>query len=553
MNVAGKEPNTNIFQIPVPWWAAVASVPAFASVFQTGTVFEVSGSVVTDAIIADRYTIQWATGAAILGLLIAVAITPWLRGRVGKRQIYIWGLTLFAVGSLIEAGSWNVTSMTVGRLVSGLGKGFVIANLRAMLFATLKDSLPLAIAFYGMVGYASRAISPVTSAYLVDYLSWRSVYLVETLLAIGGLLLTYRFLADDRPAQPSKDPLDSFGLALWIATLVGIIVLIDRGQRWGYWTSNTFVLIALLTLGTGITFLVWEWRAPQPLMNLRYLLRIRTYVLAQFSKSIFLCVLYSVLALIAKYMLALRGYPRTTSGWVLVPMGLGMLLTMFSTALSATAGSDRVKKLTEDSRQLRLILGMGLASITVWQLAEIDLYTSKYWTSGVLFLVGSALGMVVLPVLAYAQYGLDPKYAAYAASIGLTVLVLPITLVEAGTDIAMVRWTDTYTDSLSLALEDGRAVLENVTAHVTLVLAEKGGEPSLEDKVKTVLADWQRDNASFCAYQTVLRWVAFLPLLGIIAAIAIEPAHFGQTCKSCWQRMARRLHNAAAQIHPTGA
>jgi DHA2 family multidrug resistance protein len=411
----------------------------------------------------------------------------------------------------------------------------------------------LAIAFYGMVGYSSRAFSPVTSAYFVDYLSWRHVYLSQTLLAIVGLMLTYRFLSDDRPAVPSPEPFDFIGLALWIGTAIGIIVVIDRGQRWSYWTSNWFATSVILMFAFLISFLYWEWQAPNPLMNLRYLLKIRTYVLAQFSKSIFLCVLYSVLSLTAKYMLSLRGYPRTTSGWVLLPLGVGMLLSMFGTAFLASSQNERTRQWSEDTRQMRLILGMALSSITVWHLAQIDLYTSKFWTAGMLFLVGFALGLTVLPVLAYAQYGLDPKYAAYAASIGLTVLVLPITLVDAGTTIALTRFQDIYTDSLSLDLEHGRAVVQNVRAHLEMVLTEKGSDgPARADQVYTVLADWQAANAGFCAYQTVLRIVAMLPILGIIAAVCIEPVRARETIKLIWRALARLLHNAAARFHLRG-
>lgn len=531
MTGATRGDHDNVFQIPIPWWAAVASVPTFASVFQTGTVFEVSGSVVTDAIIGDKYTMQWPSGAAILFLLIGVALTPWLRTQIGKRQIYVLGLVFFAIGSLVEAGSNGLTVMTLGRAISGLGKGFVLANLRAMLFATLKDSLPHAIAFYGMVGYSSRAVSPVLAAYTVDYLSWRWVYLFQTMLALSGLGLTFRFMPDDRPKVRSSDSLDIFGLLLWILSITGIMVVFDRGQRWGYWTSDAFVLCVAITLVLLVAFLYWELHAPNPLMNLRYLLSIRTYVLAQISKSVFLCVLYSVLSLIADYMLTLRGYPRTTSGFVLLPMAAGLLLSMFGVAYLATARSERTRELTEQSRQVRLIVGMGLSTLTVWHLAQIDLYTSKFWIAGMLFLVGLALGLTVLPVLAYAQYGLDPKYAPYAASIGLTVLILPITLVDASTTIAKTRWADTYTDSLCLALEDGRAVVQNVTDHVALELAQKGSHgPELSNQVHSVLAHWLADNAGFCAYQTVLRYIALLPLFGILFALLIEPS-------SLWSRI----------------
>ncbi|MFO0947418.1 MAG: MFS transporter [Planctomycetota bacterium] len=202
----------NIFGLPIPWWAAVAAVPTFASVFQTGTVFEVSGQVVTDAIVGDRYSMQWPSGAAVLMLLLGIFVTPWLRLKIGKRAIYIAGMILFILGNGIEGTSSGIPQMTVGQGISGLGKGLVLANLRAMLFQTLKESLRGAIAFYGLVGYASRAFSPIGAAYAVDYLSWRWVYGTNIFLGFVGLGLTFRFMKHDWPAIPNRIPFDFAGL-----------------------------------------------------------------------------------------------------------------------------------------------------------------------------------------------------------------------------------------------------------------------------------------------------------------------------------------------------
>lgn len=519
MTEPGK-PDENIFGLPVPWWAAIAAVPAFASVFQTGTIFEVSGEVVTDAIVGDRYSMQWPNGAAIVMLLLGIFLTPWLRIKIGKRAIYVAGLVLFIVGNGFEGTSTGIPQMTLGQGISGLGKGLVLANLRAMLFQSLKDSLRKAIAFYGLVGYASRCFSPVAAAYAVDYLSWRWVYGANIVLGFVGLGLTYRFLKNDWPTTPNRQPLDLEGLLLLVGSMIGLIIFFDRGQRWGWFTSNREVAVLLLTLFLFAGFLWRQFAAEYPLMELRRIGLIRTYVLAQFSKSIFLVTLYAVLELISEYMVNLRGYPRTTSGWVIVPAGLGMAATMYWSAYHTSP----------HSRRLRLMAGMLSSAMTTWQLSAIDLYTSKFWIAGMLLLWGASLGLTVLPVLAYAQFGLDPKAAPTASGIGLTVLILPIVLVHAVVSTAMTRWTDTYTDSLSLALEHGRAVVQDVREQVSDSLEYKTGPGgALRERVQIVLADWQTANAEFCAYQTVLRFVALVPLVGLIIAPWIDPRRVTET------------------------
>ncbi|QDU62285.1 Multidrug resistance protein stp [Planctomycetes bacterium Pan216] len=499
-----------IFGLRRPWWAAIAATPVIFTVFQTSTVFDVTLNVAEDALIAGKYTGQWITGAFVVGMMAGIFLTATLRGLVGMRNVYAIGLTFFILGSALDSVAPGVTWMTCSKFISGFGRGLVISNLRATIYNHFPDELLYAFAFYGIVGYSSRLLSPLYAAYVVDWANWRWIHINDVWLGILGLIMTFYFLRNDRPKVISKIHFDGVGYVLWIATVVAILVLFDRSQLWGYMSSNNFAIAMASFLVLAIATVVWCTIHPDPIFDFRAIPPIRSFALAMVTKSCFIASLYAVAGGISTYMVDLRGYPRTTSGWILWPGGLGMIVAM---GLSATVLPELL------SRRRRLMLGMFATALVTWQFSTVDLYTDKFWIAAMMGLWGLALGSTVLPILAYAQEGLNPKVGLKAVAIGMTIYVLPIDLVSGTNRILHERATDYYQQRLSLDDIPNRPIVEITEERVADHVATRGATTSnVNETSVAILKTWLKMNAAALGYQWLFWVVGFVPLVGVFFA-----------------------------------
>ena len=169
-------------------------------------------------------TIQWVTTGYLLAMAVAIPTTGWAESRWGGKHVWMAALALFAVGSVLSGLAWSDTSLIGFRVFQGFAAGLIFPLMQTLgvraaggrpssrLIATV--SLPLAL---------GPILGPVVGGVILNWLSWRWLFLVNMPVIAVGLVLAWRLLPPDRRDPGADRPrLDVIGLVLLAPALAGI-------------------------------------------------------------------------------------------------------------------------------------------------------------------------------------------------------------------------------------------------------------------------------------------------------------------------------------------
>src|SRR5215510_5752195 len=198
--------------------------------------------------------IQWVTTGYLLAMAVAIPTTGWAESRWGGKRVWIAALVLFVLGSVLSALAWSDTSLIGFRVLQGFAAGLIFPLMQTLgvkaagghassnLIATV--SLPLAL---------GPILGPVIGGVILNWLSWRWLFLVNVPVIGVGLVLAWRLLPADRPdPQAGRARLDVIGLVLLAPALAAILLgLSNLSQAGGISHAG-----ALVPLVAGVVLLV---------------------------------------------------------------------------------------------------------------------------------------------------------------------------------------------------------------------------------------------------------------------------------------------------------
>ena len=272
------------------------------------------------------------------------------------------------------------------------------------------------------------------------------------------------FLPPDRPPKAMRVPIDWLAVTVFVVWLVAIEFAFTWYRKWGGWSSNEFVVTAGLCVVLPIVLAVWLASGLSWDEHLNRLFRTRVYVLALMTRGLMLLHMVAVLSIVGLYCTELRGYPRITAGWLMVPTSLTMATTTFLTTYFHR----------RSLRHFWLIVGMAGTSASVWWLSSIDNFTAKETVALMLGIWGAFLGLIPPVFLADEVEGLNPKDMLYGAALGLVGLIVPIATVPSATATMVKAWSDRAVDVYRLNIRDNRPAVEQASGRIADYFQQRG-------------------------------------------------------------------------------
>jgi MFS family permease len=447
-----------------PWLAAIAVIPILATVYQTLVLTDVTDDVIRKGIKAEHYTMIWTTVCWGVATLYGVFAGIWAMPRFGSRDTLVVGLVLFALGNVLCGASFDVVSMSAARLVEGLGKGMTIALCRAMLYRQFDRMVMVAIGFYGVIAYASRPSTPLITALINDELWWRWIYWVNVPLTLLGLALVKLFVKPDRPPRPMLLRIDWLAVTLLAAWAVSLLFAFGWYRKWGGWTGDAWAVTALLAAVLPIVLAVWVGGGFTPDEHLKRMFRVRGYVLAMCVRTLLLLQLGAFLTVMAKYLTAVRDYPRVEAGWLLAPATLGMAASTFLTSFFHQ----------KSLRHLWLLVGVLGTSACLWHMSSFDLFTPRGHIAITLGCWGLFLGLFPPAFLSDEVEMLDRRDTLYGGAVAVICLIVPLIVVPTMTSTVIAAWTDRAVDAERLNLRAERPVVAEASAQAADYYRQRG-------------------------------------------------------------------------------
>jgi EmrB/QacA subfamily drug resistance transporter len=357
--------------------------------------------------------IQWVSTGYLLALGVVIPVVGWGQARFGGKRLWMAALTLFVVSSALCATAWNVESLIAFRVLQGVGAGMIFPLMQTLAMQIARaaqgggnSSSGRVVATVSLPIAAGPILGPVLGGVILNWLDWRWLFLVNVPVCAVGLYLAWRFLPADRVTSPgARSRLDLPGLLLIAPGLAGILFgLSNVGKSGGLGRVDVQVpLIAGLVLL--IAFVAWTLRrAGSALIDVR-LLRIRS--VGASSAVLFLAgaCTYAAMFLLPLYWQELHGFDVLDAALLLIPQGVGSLLTR----TMAGRLTDRI------GGRAVAVAGFVLIALATVPFAVAGPGTNQWWLGAVLLVRGLGLGAVLIPVMTVAFVDLDPGDMPHAS------------------------------------------------------------------------------------------------------------------------------------------
>jgi EmrB/QacA subfamily drug resistance transporter len=357
--------------------------------------------------------IQWVTTGYLLAMAVAIPVTGWAESRWGGKRVWMAALVLFVGGSVLCALAWNDASLIGFRVVQGFAAGLIFplmqtlavraAGGRASSNLIAAVSLPLAL---------GPILGPVIGGVILNWLSWRWLFLVNVPVIAVGLVLAWRLLPDDRPAPGVAGArLDLTGLVLLAPALAGILLGLSNLSEDGG-IGHASVLIPLLA---GLALLgAFIARAARPggrssrsgrpaVVDVR-LLRLRSLGSAAAVLFTAGASMYAGMFLLPLYYQQLHSESVLNAGLLLIPQGVGSLVARFVVG----------RLVTRFGARLVTIASFLLAAATTVPFALAGPRASLWVLGAVLLIRGFGIGAVLIPPLSVAYQDVPPAGIPHA-------------------------------------------------------------------------------------------------------------------------------------------
>ena len=214
----------------------------------------------------DQSTAQWLTTGFTLVNAIMIPITAFLQDRFSTRKLFVFSMSLFAVGTLLAAVGLNFPVLLGGRLVQAAGAGILMpVTMTVLMLVFPVDRRGSAMGIFGLVIAFAPAIGPTVAGFVIDQADWHILFYLIFALAIV-IIIPSLFLVDDKaPANKGDSVLDPLSLAL---STLGFGLMLYGFSALG---SAGLTPVPLLTCALGIVGVVWffirQTRLPHPMLR----------------------------------------------------------------------------------------------------------------------------------------------------------------------------------------------------------------------------------------------------------------------------------------------
>ncbi|APA95809.1 MDR family MFS transporter [Nocardia seriolae] len=371
--------------------------PILAAIMLSTSLVALDSTVIATAVltITDQLggfaQFPWLFSIYLLAQAVTVPIYGKLADMVGRKPVMLFGIGVFAVGSLLCGLATSMVGLIVFRAVQGIGAGAVgpISITIAGDIYTVRERAKVQ-AYLASVWAASSVLGPLLGGVFSEYVSWRWIFLINLpLAALAGWMILRKF-TECTPRQRHRiDYLGAGLLTLGAGAL--ILALLEGGQAWA-WTSPQS--LALFVGGAVVlaAFGLVERRAANPVLPLWVFTR--RIVVASSLASL----------LVGAILLGLTSYVPTFAQGVLGSGALVAGLTVGALTLGWPVSASQAGKVyLRIGFRATAVIGSGFAVVGAVSLLTVDANSSLLWVAIGCFIVGMGMGLVASPTLIAAQ------------------------------------------------------------------------------------------------------------------------------------------------------
>lgn len=353
--------------------------------------------------------VKWVLTAYTLTLGAIVPATGYLSDVFGTKKIFTFSIATFTIGSFLCGLSWNNGSMIVFRIMQAVGGGMIMPVSTTMMMQKIPENeRGVAIGIWGIAALSAPAIGPTLGGYIIENLNWRLIYYINVPVGILGTIMSLIFLQDDEERK-GFPKFDYVGFITSTAAMVSILYVLGEGANIDFEDIKNPILL-IVGLFCMVLFIINELSIKNPLMELRVLNNF-DFSISQIIQSILMFAFMGGMYVMPLFLENIRGYSAMETGMILLIPAIGQAFVMpISGKLFDKIGA-----------KIPCIIGVVLLIISSYELALINMDTSKFYIQLIMTIRGIGLGLSFMPITTSGLNAVPSNLAAQASSVNNTI------------------------------------------------------------------------------------------------------------------------------------
>lgn len=327
------------------------------------TLLNVALSSLMDVFSVEATTVQWISTGFMLVNGVLIPITAYLMKRFSTRQLFISSMLFLLIGSILCAIAPNFSILLAGRMIQAVGAGIIMPLMMSVvMFIFPIEKRGSAMGIIGLAIIFAPAIAPTLAGFVIEYASWRWLFIGLIPLVVVIILLALKYLVNVTETEKAK--LDVPSVILSTIGFGLILYGVSSAGKAGW--QDLFVLSRIIA-GVAITFIfcLRQIKSEDPLLNLR-VFKNTTFTMTSLINVLVTMMLYADMTLLPIYLQDGRSFTAFDAGLLLLP---GALVNAF---LSPITG----KLFDRFGAKPLFIIGLLFIIPSMWVITDLSADTS---------------------------------------------------------------------------------------------------------------------------------------------------------------------------------
>jgi EmrB/QacA subfamily drug resistance transporter len=428
---------------------------------------------------------SYITTAYVLGNAVFVPVFGKLGDLIGRKPLYLFGIIGFIIASALAGLSWNLPSMIFFRVLQAVTVSIdypIALSIIAYEFTDMRQRMS-AQAIWSSIFAASIVFGPLLGGPLTDYFGWRSVFYINVPLGAIATFMAIRYIKEPVENIKGIKHFDWFGSLFLGISLGAMVLVLDQGQSWG-WTSLASILSYFVAAITLAVFIYIENHEKEPVVDLEFF-KIPTFTIANIVSFISMMGLMGGIFLIPIFAQNLQGYSATKSGYLFIPMAVGIM----------TGAQIGVRLAQKISPRYFVSVGMFFGAFVLYLFSGIDIKWT-FWD------IGLRLGIFAFGI----GIGFGPLTQAAVSTVPIQEVGVASSVLALSRNLAGAFGTAIFA-----------TILSNSTTAQLINIQQNSVINTTNPQQLKLITGLMEVKASILAYGSVFYWAAFfIVVAGII-------------------------------------
>lgn len=384
------------------WWTLAGACSGLFLLMLDSTVVALALPEIRGDVGASSEGLQWVMNGYLLTIAVLVVTAGRLGDMFGRKRVFIAGMAVFAVGSVVSGAAGDQVGLIVGRVLQGAGAAPMLSlSLALVCNAFPPAEQPRALGIWAAVSAVALGIGPLAGGVLIE-IDWRLIFWINLPVVVIGVAIT-AIAAPESTDPGAGTGVDWTGLAALSVGITAAVLALVQSNAWDAELTAGLALVGLLALAA---FWRIERRVSNPIVDFA-LFRNGPYFGASAAAFALVGAYWAVMFFQPQYLQDVRGHSPIVAGLLILPVTVPMIfVSPFSGRLIGRFGARRL-----------MTAGMACGVIGLLLLTRVGADSSFVLVLGAYLLFGIALGLVYAPMSTAAMAAMPGEKVGIAAGV----------------------------------------------------------------------------------------------------------------------------------------